>query len=123
MCVVLAVLFINRKAMLGNEAGRRSLILLIAAPVFIACIRIVVFMHNLDPALIHPIESFAVAYVCATAVEVFPKGPQFAAVGVVLGVVGLIMPGFSYAAFVFTLLLACAGFVWQRIHLMQQKDD
>ena len=123
MCVMLAVLFINRQAMLGNEAGRRSLILLIAAPVLIACIRTVVFMHDLDPALIHPIESFAVAYVCATAVEVFPKGPQFAAVGVALGVAGLVMPTLSYAAFVCTLLLSCAGFVWQRLHLMQKAED
>ena len=123
MCVVLAVLFINRQAMLGNEAGRRSLILLIAAPVLIACIRTVVFMHDLDPALIHPIESFAVAYVCdrcrglskGSAV----RGGWRSARCRRSRYAYTLLRGLSYAP----LLLSCAGFVWQRLHLMQKAED
>ncbi|MEE2756030.1 MAG: serine/threonine-protein kinase [Myxococcota bacterium] len=117
--IVVGVLFFNRRVMLENDAGRRAMLLLILAPILIAAIRTVVYIHGLNPALIHPIETFAIAHVCATSVEVFPRGPYFAIAGVGLGILGLLVPDVAYASFVTALLLACIGFVWQRLNWLK----
>ncbi|MBV70361.1 MAG: hypothetical protein CMH52_03345 [Myxococcales bacterium] len=117
--IVVGVLFFNRRVMLENDAGRRAMLLLILAPVLIAAIRTVVYIHDLNPVLIHPIETFAIAHVCATSVEVFPKGPYFAIAAMGLGILGLLVPDVAYASFVTALLMGCIGFVWQRLNSLK----
>jgi eukaryotic-like serine/threonine-protein kinase len=114
--VVSAVIFVNRGAMLSNAAGRRALIITLLAPLLVTVIRVVVYVHGLDPRLAHPIETFAVAHVCATAVEIFPRGVEFAIFASLLGIVGLCLPHFAYVAFITALLSSCAGFIlqWER---------
>ena len=111
--LVMSALALNRKSIMKNEAGRRAMLIIMLAPVLVALIRLTVFINDLDPSLIHPIETFAIAHICATSVEVFPKGPYFALFAAVLGICGLIFQPFAYVAFVTALLVGCAGFVWQ----------
>lgn len=111
--IVAAVIFVNRGAMLRNAAGRRALIVTLVAPLLVTVIRVVVYVHGLDPSLAHPIETFAIAHVCATAVEIFPRGLQFAIFASLLGVIGLCLPHFAYVAFITALLASCAGFILQ----------
>ena len=111
--IVLSVLFLNRKTFMGNKAGRRAILVIMFAPLLIASIRVVAYFHNLNPLMIHPIETFAVAHVCATAVEVFPQGPKFAGLVALLGIGGLVFSQLSYLLFVIALVGACIGFIWQ----------
>lgn len=115
--LLLGAVVINRKAILRNRVGKRAMLILILAPILVSGIRVVTYIHGLDPVLIHPIETFAIANVCASSVEVFPRGPQFAVFAALLGVVGLLLPTFAYACFVTALLAGCTGFVWQWLYI------
>ena len=109
----MSVVVFNRKTLVKNDAGKRAMLVIMSAPALIAAIRLTVFINELSPSLVFPIETFAVAHISAMAVETFPKGPYFAGFAIVLGIAGLFFPTFSYLAFVTALLVCCAGFVWQ----------